>query len=83
MDYLLWSKEVVRSSDLSKGQKTLWEAVQRVCQGSDAQEIADELIEQEILTKTQLMELIIWIKNNRPKPRKRTIAKAFRRRGCY
>jgi len=83
MDYLLWSKEEVRSGDLSEKQIFLWEAVQRVVHGADSHEAARHLIEKKVLSKEELTELIAWIKMNRPKPRKRRISQAFRRRGCY
>jgi len=83
MDYLLLSEVEVRSADLSEKQLELRRAVQRIIADEDASVVARELLEQKIVSGTEIVEMMVWIKNNRErfqiKPRFKSLNKRGRR----
>jgi len=83
MDYLLLSEVEVRSVDLSEKQLELRRAVQRIIADEEASVVARELLEQKIVSGTEIVEMMVWIKNNRErfqiKPRFKSLNKRGRR----
>lgn len=83
MDYLLLSEVEVRSVDLSEKQLELRRAVQRIVADEEALDVARDLLERKVVSGTEIVEMMVWIKNNREqfqiKPRFKSLNKRGRR----
>lgn len=81
MDYLLLNEVEVRSVDLSEKQRELRRAVQRIIADEDASTVARELLEQKIVSGAEIVEMMVWIKNNRERFQVKPRFKSLNRRG--
>tara|TARA_B100000674_G_scaffold126414_1_gene97202 strand:+ start:271 stop:522 length:252 start_codon:yes stop_codon:yes gene_type:complete len=81
MDYLLLNEVEVRSVDLSEKQRELRRAVQRIIADEDASTVARELLEQKIVSGAEVIEMMVWIKNNRERFQVKPRFKSLNRRG--
>ena len=81
MDYLLLNEVEVRSVDLSEKQRELRRAVQRIIADEDASTVARELLEQKIVSGAEIIEMMVWIKNNRERFQVKPRFKSLNRRG--
>jgi ribosomal protein S24E len=81
MDYLLLNEVEVRSVDLSENQLELRRAVQRIIADEDASTVARELLERKIVSGAEIIEMMVWIKNNREHFQVKPRFKSLNRRG--
>ncbi len=83
MDYLLLSEIEVLSVELSDKQVELRSAVQRITADEDASGVAKDLLERSIVTREEIIQMMVWIKTNRErvqiKPRFKSLNKRNRR----